>query len=370
MRRFLVLLGIAGLFVSNIQAQTRTPQLDDLTLPPGFSISVYADGIENARSLAVGEGGTIFVSTRLFDHVYALVDSDGDFQADEVYTIGANLNVPNGIAYYDGDLYVAEISRILRFDNIETRLATPPDPVVIRADLPVELHHGWKYLDIGPDGKLYVTQGVPCNICEADDPYGSIMRMNLDGSDLEIVARGIRNSVGFDWHPVTGELWFTDNGRDWISDDLPPDELNRVTGPDPHFGFPWCHGGFLVDIDFGTEGDCERYLPPVQNLGPHVAALGMRFYTGTMFPDEYRQQIIIAEHGSWNRSTRIGYRLALIRLEGNQVVAYEPFIEGWLDDATQAFTGRPVDLALLPDGSLLVSDDFSGAVYRIAWREA
>ena len=257
MRRFIVTLGLVIVMGGHVQAQIRPPQLDHLTLPPGFSISVYADKIENARSLALGDQGTVFVGTRLLNHVYALVDADGDFRADEVHLIGSNLVSPNGVAFYDGDLYVAEISRILRYDDIETQLSTPPDPVVIRDDLPVDQHHGWKYLRIGPDENLYVSQGVPCNVCEVEDPYGTIMRMNLDGSDLEIAARGVRNSVGFDWHPATGELWFTDNGRDWISDDLPPDELNRVSGSDPHFGFPWCHGGFLVDIDFGTEGDCR-----------------------------------------------------------------------------------------------------------------
>jgi glucose/arabinose dehydrogenase len=242
--------------------------------------------------------------------------------------------------------------------------------VVVRGDLPPDDHHGWKYLRIGPDNKLYVPQGVPCNVCETELPYGTIMRMNLDGSDLEIIAQGVRNSVGFDWDPVTGDLWFTDNGRDWISDDLPPDELNHITAPDQNFGFPYCHGGFLIDVDFGTEGDCEKFTAPAQNLGPHVAPLGMIFYTGSMFPDEYRHQIILAEHGSWNRSTRIGYRLALLRVEDNEAVAYEGFAEGFLDESTQEFTGRPVALAIMADGSLQVSDDFAGAIYRISYDAA
>ena len=361
MRQPIIVLFMLGLFSFMVQAQSPEPQVDDLILPPGFSISVFADGIDNARSLARGDEGTIFVGTRVGNRVIALVDVDGDFQADEQYIIGGNLWAPNGVAFHDGALYVAEINRIIRYDDIESQLDNPPEPVVVRGDLPLEDHHGWKYLRIGPDNKLYVPQGVPCNVCETDDPYGTIMRMNLDGSDLEIIARGVRNSVGFDWDPVTGDLWFTDNGRDWISDDLPPDELNHISGSDLHFGFPYCHGGFLPDTEFGSEGVCDQYQPPAQNLGPHVAPLGLRFYDGTLFPAEYQNQIIVAEHGSWNRSVRIGYRLALVRLEDGEPVAYEPFIEGWLDDDTQEFTGRPVDLLVMPDGSLLVSDDYVGS---------
>ena len=369
MRRFIIMLLIMFTVTVTLQAQTHPPQLEDLIMPPGFHISVYAENLENARSLAIGDQGTVFVGTRSGDQVRALVDVDGDFRADNVYTVDANLIAPNGVAFHDGALYVAEIHRILRYDDIENQLENPPDPVIIRDDLPQEGHHGWKYLRVGPDEKLYVPQGVPCNVCETDDPFGTIMRMNLDGSDLEVIARGVRNSVGFDWNPVTGELWFTDNGRDWISDDLPPDELNRIETPGQNFGFPYCHGGFLIDIDFGTEGDCEQYQAPAQNLGPHVAPLGMRFYTGEMFPAEYQNQIVVAEHGSWNRSIRIGYQLALVRLEDNQAVSYEPFISGWLNDSTQAFTGRPVDLAMMPDGSMLMSDDYAGAVYRISYSE-
>jgi glucose/arabinose dehydrogenase len=367
MRRLMFILMLFGLISGSVQAQSGTLQLDDLVMPPGFSISVFAEGIENARSLARGDEGTIFVGSRSGNFVTALVDHDSDFRADERFTIGGDLYAPNGVAFKDGSLYVAEVHRIIRYDDIESHLANPPEPVVVYDDLPTDDHHGWKYLRIGPDDKLYVPQGVPCNVCETESPYGTIMRMNLDGSDVEIIARGVRNSVGFDWDPVTGDLWFTDNGRDWISDDLPPDELNHISGPDQHFGFPYCHGGFLEDIDFGSEGVCEQYQAPAQNLGPHVAALGMRFYNGEMFPEAYRNQIIIAEHGSWNRSTRIGYQLALVRLEDGAAVAYEPFVSGWMNEATQEFTGRPVDLLIMPDGSLLVSDDFVGAIYRVVY---
>lgn len=367
MRRMTFVLILLSVFAFSVRASPEHLQTENLVLPPGFEIGVYARGFAGVRSLAVGDAGTVFVGTRTGTHVTALVDIDGDFSVDNAYPIGANLNVPNGVAFYDGDLYVAEISRILRYEDIENHLDNPPAPVVIRDDLPRDEHHGWKYLRVGPDEKLYVPQGVPCNVCDAGDPYGTIMRMNLDGSELEIIARGVRNTVGFDWHPVTGELWFTDNGRDWLTDDLPPDELNRLETPGQHFGFPYCHGGFLIDIDFGREGDCEPYQAPVQNLGPHVAALGMRFYTGEMFPPEYQNQIIIAEHGSWNRSTRTGYQLTLVRLEDNQATSYEPFVTGWLNEATQVFTSRPVDLAILPDGSLLVSDDYGGVIYRISY---
>ncbi len=368
MRRLFLLCILFGLVSGSAHAQTSLSHLDDLNLPPGFTISIFADSVANARSLTRGDQGTIFVGSRSGNHVTALVDVNGDFQADEKYIIGGNLRAPNGVAFHAGALYVAEIHRIIRYDDIENQLANPPDPVVIRNDLPADDHHGWKYLRIGPDEKLYVPQGVPCNVCETADPYGTLMRMNLDGSDLEIIARGVRNSVGFDWDPVTGDLWFTDNGRDWISDDLPPDELNHIGAPDLHFGFPYCHGGFLPDMNFGTEDSCKQYQAPAQNLGPHVAPLGMRFYDGDLFSAEYQNQIIIAEHGSWNRSVRIGYRLALVRLEAGIPVAYEPFIDGWLDDETQEFTGRPVDVLVMPDGSLLVSDDFAGVVYRVNYQ--
>lgn len=370
MARFITLLMLVGLGLGmSTQAQVLSPDLTNVTVPEGFEISVFAENIDNARSLAVGDNGTVFVGSRTHSYVYALVDTDGDWVADETYRIGYSLYVPNGVAFHDGALYVAEQYRIIRYDDIENNLSNPPVPVVVRDGLPNDDHHGWKYLRVGPDEKLYVTQGVPCNNCLVEPPYGTILRMNLDGSDMEVVARGIRNSVGMDWHPETGDLWFTDNGRDWINDDLPPDELNHITEDGLHFGFPYCHGSFVIDLEFGTEGDCDLYTLPVQDLGPHVAALGLRFYDGESFPDMYQNQVLIAEHGSWNRiSSRIGYRISMVTLDENgAALSYEPFIDGWLDEETDLFTGRPVDLMVMPDGALLISDDYADAVYRVQY---
>jgi len=332
-------------------------------LPAGFRISVYTDAVPGARSLTRGPGGTVFVGTR-GDRVYALQDEDNDGRAESVRAIATGLRTPNGVAVRDGALFVAEIGRILRFDDIENRLADPPRPVVVTDDYPEDRAHGWKFIAFGPDGRLYVPVGAPCNVCDREEEiYASITRVQPDGSGREIFARGIRNTVGFDWHPRTGELWFTDNGRDWLGDDAPPDELNRAPEPGLHFGFPYCHAGRIADPEFGDGRRCAEFVPPVRELGPHVAALGMRFYTGSMFPPEYHEQIFIAEHGSWNRSRPIGYRVMLVRLDGNRAVSYEPFAEGWLQEG--GAWGRPVDLLVLPDGSLLVSDDQAGAVYRV-----
>jgi glucose/arabinose dehydrogenase len=352
--------------IAAIQLQPELP-LGNIQLPPGFEIEIYADDVPGARSMALGYEGTLFVGTRQ-NTVYALVDSDDDNRADEMYIISDTLFVPNGVAFKEGALYVAELNRILRFDMIETNLVDTPQPDVVYDEFPGESHHGWKYLRFGPDGMIYTPVGVPCNVCEVDDErFGIISRMKPDGSDYKVFAQGVRNTVGFDWHPETDELWFTDNGRDWISDDLPPDELNHVPEAGMHFGFPYCHGGFLVDIDFGTEGDCDIYTPPAQNLGPHVASLGMRFYTGEMFPDEYRNQIFIAEHGSWNRTVPIGYRITLVRLdEDGKAVSYEIFAEGWLQNQQDVW-GRPVDVLVMPDGALLISDDVAGVIYRISY---
>jgi glucose/arabinose dehydrogenase len=263
---------------------------------------------------------------------------------------------------------VAEIHRVVRFDNIEARLANPPKLVVVNDSFPRESHHGWKFIRFGPDNRLYVPVGAPCNVCESKDPrFASIMRMNPDGSGLEIFANGVRNTVGFDWHPDSRELWFTDNGRDWLGDDLPPDELNRAAVKGLHFGFPYCYGKNVPDPKYGKKRPAGDFAPTEQDLGPHVASLGMRFYTGSMFPAGFRNRIFIAEHGSWNRSTRIGYRISMVRLEGNRPAAYEVFAEGWLNEGYA--WGRPVDVQMLPDGSLLVSDDKADAVYRISYRQ-
>ncbi len=338
--------------------------LGSIRMPPGFKIDLYADNVPEARSMALSPSGTLFVGTRKSGRVYAVLDQNGDRRADRVVTIAEGLTMPNGVALWEGDLYVAEISRILRYPRIEESLEKPPAAEVVFDRYPKERSHGWKFIRFGPDGRLYVPVGAPCNICQPEDPiFATITRINRDGSQLEIVARGVRNTVGFDWHPATGMLWFTENGRDWMGDDQPPDELNYAPEPGMHFGFPLCHGVSTADPEFGSPGDCDRYTSPAITLGPHVAALGMRFYTGRMFPIAYQDQIFIAEHGSWNRSSKTGYRVSLIRLQGDRAVSYEPFAQGWL--LGDMAWGRPVDVEVMQDGSLLVSDDKVGAIYRI-----
>ncbi|MBT8107180.1 MAG: PQQ-dependent sugar dehydrogenase [Gammaproteobacteria bacterium] len=335
--------------------------LNDIELPPGFVIEEYAD-VPKARSLAMGDRGTLFVSTRKARSVYAVVEnSDGSTRTIEIL---GDMSTPNGIAFFAGDLYVAEIDTVYRFADIEDNLEAVPEGEVLDIDLPSDRHHGWRYIGFGPDGKLYISIGAPCNVCD-EFGFAEIVRMNPDGSGRETYASGVRNSVGFTWHPQTGELWFTDNGRDMLGDDIPPCELNRAPRQGLHFGFPYCHGGDIADPEYGKGRDCASYTPPAGQLGPHVAPLGVRFYTGEMFPPEYRGQIFIAEHGSWNRSRKIGYRVMLVRLAGNEVVAYEPFAQGWLQG--QQYSGRPVDLIVDDDGSLLVSDDYAGKIYRIRY---
>jgi glucose/arabinose dehydrogenase len=342
--------------------------LDKIKLPPGFKIETYFDGISNARSMVMGSKGTLFVGTRSKGNVYALSGGNGNGKPSKLHIIASGLNMPNGVAFRNGSLYVAEVSRILRYDSIEQRLDNPPDPVVVSSSFPDDEHHGWKYIAFGPDGKLYVPVGAPCNICESSNEiYASIARMDADGSNLEVYAKGIRNTVGFDWHPDTRELWFTDNGRDWSGDDIPPDELNHAPVKGMHFGYPYCHGGDLLDTEFGKKHSCTEFTSPAMKLGPHVAALGMKFYTGGMFPAEYRKQVFIAEHGSWNRTNPIGYRISLVEMADGKATSYKVFAEGWLDGG-QAW-GRPVALLQLDDGSLLVSDDHAGAIYRIYYSQ-
>ena len=377
------LAAVLALFATGACGQERA-SLDRITLPPGFSIDIYVEGLSNPRSMALGPNGTLFVGTRAAPatltrgasadagHVYAVLDHDHDQKADEVITIDTGLNAPNGVAFRNGSLYVAEINRILRYDGIESRLDDPPEPVVVTDAFPTDWMHGWKFIAFGPDGKLYVPVGGPCNVCDRadDDPrYASITRMNPDGSDLEVFASGIRNSVGFDWNPATDELWFTSNGRDGLGDETPPDVLNRADRQGLHFGFPYCHAGDLPDPQFGEVRPCGDFERPALDLGPHVAALGMRFYTGDMFPERYRNQIFIAEHGSWNRSPaagHTGYRLTVVHLDGDRPVEYEVFAEGWLKDDNTAW-GRPVDVLVMPDGALLVADDAAGVIYRISY---
>jgi glucose/arabinose dehydrogenase len=338
----------------------------EIKLPPGFSIGVYAADVPGARSMTLSPSGVLFVGTR-GNKVYAVTDTNKDYKADNVITIASGLNRPNGVAFRNGSLYVAEISKVWRYDNIENNLENPSTPVLVSDEFPSDTHHGWKFIAFGPDGKLYVPVGAPCNICLRDDneKYASITRMNPDGSELEVFAHGIRNSVGFDWNPKTNELWFTDNGRDMLGDDIPSDELNRAPEKGLHFGYPFVHQGDIPDPEFGEGVDLSKYVKPVLKLGPHVAALGMRFYTGNMFPEEYKNRIFIAQHGSWNRSQKIGYRVMSVKLNGNKVVSYEPFAEGWLQG--DSVSGRPVDLLVMPDGSMLLSDDFAGVIYRITY---
>ena len=342
-------------------------RLDLIQLPPGFQINVYARGVSGARSMTLGSEGTLFVGSRGDGAVYAVLDRDGDQKAEEVFTLVTELNTPNGVAFRDGDLYVAETHRVWRYRDIESHLRSPPQPELILDNLPKDRRHSWRFIAFGPDGWLYVPVGAPCNACRpADERYASMLRMRPDGTGLEVFARGIRNTVGFDWRPETEELWFTDNGRDWLGDDRPPDELNRASGAGLHFGYPYCHGGDIPDPEFGQERGCQEFTPPARNLGPHVAAIGMRFYTGDMFPEEYRNQILIAEHGSWNRAEPLGYRLSLVRLEKGQVTAYEVFAEGWLQGGRP--WGRPVDVLVMPDGALLVSDNQASVIYRITYQ--
>lgn len=349
------------LLCGNACSQTG-PDLADIALPDGFSIDIWTADVPNARSLTKGDRGTVFVATRRDGRVYAVTPSAGGLRT--VTTLAEGLKMPNGVAFRDGDLYVAENHRIIRFDDIESNLRSIPEPVVVIDTLLAERHHGWRYLDFGPDGKLYVALGAPCNICERDDS-ANISRMNADGSEQEIFARGVRNSVGFAWHPQTGDLWFTDNGRDMLGDNIPPDELNHAPIAGLHFGFPYCHAGDVPDPEFGESRACSEFEAPARKLGPHVAPLGMIFYTGDMFPAEYRNQVLIAEHGSWNRSRKIGYRVSMVRMEDGVPAGYGGFAEGWLQG--EEVSGRPVDLLQLDDGSVLVSDDQNGLIYRISY---
>ena len=349
------------------QASAKLP-LNMIKLPAGFSISVYAE-VEDARSMAVSPSGTLFIGNRSEDKVYAVKDTDGDGVADKKWVIASGLNMPNGVAFRKGDLYVAEVSRVTKFSGIEDKLSNPGTPTVVNDQFPTKTHHGWKYIAFGPDGKLYVPVGAPCNICEKDSTiFASITRMNPDGSGREEFAHGIRNTVGFTWHPVTKELWFTDNGGDDLGDDIPSCELNTAPRAGMHFGYPYCHAGSIKDPTYGAKRPCSDFIQPAQKLGAHVAPLGLKFYTGKMFPTKYKNQIFVAEHGSWNRSKKSGYQVALVTMKKGKATQSETFASGWLDDATQKVWGRPVDVLLLRDGSMLVSDDQAGVVYRITYK--
>jgi len=344
-----------------------TPDMASLKLPPGFHIAVWTDQVPDAREMALGSDGTVFVGSRDAGKVYAVsYDSDGSVR--KVRTVASGLQLPVGVAFRNGDLYVSAVSRIYVLRDIENHLDAPPKPEVVTDKLHTETAHGWKFIAFGPDGKLYVPVGAPCNICDrGDEGFAQLLRMNPDGSGVETVAKGIRNTVGFAWRPTDKSLWFTDNGRDMLGDDLPSDELNHVTKSGEHFGYPYCHQGDTPDPEFGKGKNCKDYTPPVLKLGPHVAALGLRFYEGKQFPAAWHGALIVAEHGSWNRSVKSGYRVMTVRLNGNKVASYEPLVEGFLKDGK--VSGRPADVQPLPDGSLLVSDDDNGAIYRVTYKK-
>jgi len=355
--------------------------LDKLKVPKGFKLEVYASGMPNARSLRLGDKGTVFVSSRLQDKVWAIVDQGGKR---EVKVIASGLYRPNGIAFHKGTLYIAELSQISKIDDIEDHLDNPPKPTVFYTDLPKDEAHGWKYLTVGPDEKLYFQVGAPCNICMPDDKHAQIRRINFDGSGAEIVARGIRQVVGMDFHPVTKILYFSENSRDWLSEDFPNDKLNRVMHPgQDNFGYPYCHQGNIPDPEFGWGHSCDEFVHPIALMGPHAAVLGFRFYTGTMFPAEYRGNIILARHGSWNRTKKFGGDVVLVKLgkdglpldkwdtpagPGPGRKDIQPIVTGFLQ--SNNYVGRPVDVLQMNDGALLISDDYNGAVYRLSYGAA
>ncbi|HEX7324394.1 MAG TPA: PQQ-dependent sugar dehydrogenase [Rhodanobacteraceae bacterium] len=342
--------------------------LPQLHVPPGFHVAVYSDQVPNARAMALGAHGTLFVGSFRAGKVYALTGMDATGRAEHVYVIASGLTMPVGVAFRDGALYVSALTRILKYPDIEAHLDAPPAPVVVTDKLPMQTDHGWRFIAFGPDGKLYVPIGAPCNICDRGPDYARITRMNADGSDWQTVATGVRNTVGFDWQPDSHALWFTNNGRDLMGDDIPADTLNRVDKIGENFGYPYCHAGNVPDPEFGKGHACSDFAQPALRLGAHVAALGMRFYVGQMFPTAYRNAIFIAEHGSWNRSRKVGYRVVAVHLgPDGKATGSTPFLTGFL--AGQKTLGRPADVQPLRDGSLLVSDDYNGAIYRITYSE-
>jgi glucose/arabinose dehydrogenase len=371
LRLFIHSLGLSGmsmLFACGEIGASPPIDLSLIRLPPGFTISVFSTQVAGARSMALGDDGTVYVGSLGQGKVYALRDADKDGQAEQVSTIADELDAPNGVAWLNGDLYVAEVSRIGIIRDIGAHLASPSVPEAIYEGYPSDRHHGWKYLRVGPDGKLYTAVGAPCNVCKPEkDPYATLTRLDPDGQHFEIIARGLRNSVGFDWHPDNRELWLTDNGRDWLGDDVPPDELNHAPQLGLNFGFPHCFGKGITDPEFGKEAACARFTAPEWEFPAHVAALGIRFYTGDQFPGRYQKQLFVAQHGSWNRTSPQGYRVAMVRFENGRPVAEEAFAEGWLRPDGKVL-GRPVDVLQMPDGSFLVSDDHAGAIYRISYQ--
>ena len=342
-------------------------QLDQIELPEGFKIEVFAENVEDARQMVLGDKGTLFVGSRRAGKLWAVSDLDGDQRADKVRLIDKGLNMPSGVEFRDGALFVGAVDKILRYDNIESRLEQPPEPVLISDALPDKDHHGWKFLRFGPDGMLYIPVGVSCNICQQEG-FGEIRRMQVDGSGMEVFAAGVRNSVGLAFHPDNGQLWFTDNGKDRMGDDVPADELNHAPKKGMHFGFPFCHQGDVLDEEYGEGKDCSDYTAPVARLDPHGAALGLTFYTGAMFPADYRHRLFITQHGSWNRSEKSGYQVLVLDVQADgTVLNQQVFASGWLQN--EQSWGRPNDVLVMPDGALLVSDDSANVIYRISYSE-
>ncbi len=344
----------------------------ELDLPEGFEIKVYARGVDGARSMAMGDNGTLFVGTRNENTIYAIQDNDGDYIADNVMVLDT-MEVPNGVAMRNGDLYVAQVGSLWKYPAIEDNLKGSPRKELVYDDYPTEFHHGWKYIAFGPDDKLYVPVGAPCNICnptDEDERFAAITRMDPDGSNREIYAKGVRNTVGFTWHPESGDMWFTDNGRDMLGDEIPPCELNHITEAGQHFGYPFCHGGVVKDPEFGDLRPCSDFVDPAYQFMAHTAPLAVKFYTGTMFPKEYQGQAFVAQHGSWNRTKKVGYRIMMVDITNGQATEGIPFIDGWLNEETQEASGRPVDILWLKDGSMLISDDYGDAIYRVTYNSA
>jgi glucose/arabinose dehydrogenase len=334
-------------------------------VPRGFKVEIWASGMPGARMMARGTQGTVWAGSRGIGRVYEIKDVGGRRTS---RILVDKLTQPNGIAFKDGSLYVMAIDKLLRFDGIESNPDVEPKDITAAFNLPPKQHHNWKFLQFGPDGKLYVPFGAPCNICDPPPEYAQIRRYNPDGSGMEVVARGVRNSVGFDFHPRTGQLWFTDNGRDWLSDDGPEEELNRVTRVGEFFGFPYCHANGIPDPDVSKPNACRGVTLPVVKLGAHAAALGMRFYTGSMVPADYRDTAIVARRGSWNRQKLNGYDVVRVTPSADgRSARVDPFITGFMDPATNKFWGRPVDVLQLADGSMLVADEQNGAIYRVSY---
>jgi glucose/arabinose dehydrogenase len=350
---------------------TETPRseipVEKINLPPGFSVQIWANGLPGGRAMARGDQGKIYVGTRIIGRVYEITDN-GDRRS--VRVVIDKLVQPSGVAFANGSLYVMAINRVLRFDGIESNPNVQPVDLTDKFQLPPEQHHNWKYIRFGPDKKLYVPFGAPCNICEPPAQYAQIRRYNPDGSGMEVIARGVRNTQGFDWNPKTGELWFTDHGRDWLGDDVPQDELNRLSKAGAFFGFPYCHAQGVPDPDFKKVDACKDVTKPVTLMGPHAAAMGVIFYTGNMFPAQYKDTLFVARKGSWNRNTPFGFDVVNIKLgaDGSNP-KITPFMSGFIDakDGKYNFWGRPAYLLQMPDGALLVSDEQSGTIFRVSY---